>query len=305
MRGDWDAAFSGLRDIHEFARLVVESEGPLIDYLVGIACEMVALQEMERMLQHPDLPPALLPKFQMPLESNPNHDGAYRTALKSEYLVFRNLCEEFARGDYDPASIQAMMPGVDDGEPESPMRRYAAQLVTCLLFQPNRTKQLYLDTLGYHVRRGDLPRPAREQLAQPPVVRLLHHQKWHYLVSTNGLGRIIVMHSVGTYGSLEDRRDLIRCYRGALRMLWALRTWEIAEGELPESIQDLVPLPLRALPLDAFSAKPFLYSAEKRRLWSVGPDGKDEGGQENPEHFTDPRHRSEPTLELRWTEPAS
>jgi hypothetical protein len=52
-------------------------------------------------------------------------------------------------------------------------------------------------------------------------------------------------------------------------------------GALPTSLDQLVERRiLPAAPIDPFADKPFGYSAEKRRFWSVGPDGKNDGSDE-------------------------
>ena len=49
-------------------------------------------------------------------------------------------------------------------------------------------------------------------------------------------------------------------------------------------------------PIDFFTGKPILYSQEKGLLWSVGPDGKDDGGDAKKDFVIKlPNHASEVT----------
>jgi hypothetical protein len=60
----------------------------------------------------------------------------------------------------------------------------------------------------------------------------------------------------------------------------ALRIRQLDEGTLPQNLAELVPSHLEAVTLDPFSNRPFIYQIERTgfKLYSVGPDGKDNGG---------------------------
>ena len=61
----------------------------------------------------------------------------------------------------------------------------------------------------------------------------------------------------------------------------ALERHHRAHGRYPESLLDLGPATLKALPDDWMSGQPFHYRRTEDgrfELWSVGPDGKDDGG---------------------------
>ena len=48
--------------------------------------------------------------------------------------------------------------------------------------------------------------------------------------------------------------------------------------KLPESLSELVPEFLSQVPKDDFDGKPFRYLPDKKLIYSVGPDLKDDGG---------------------------
>lgn len=73
---------------------------------------------------------------------------------------------------------------------------------------------------------------------------------------------------------------------GATRLVLAIRRFEIAHGELPESLEALVPEFLEAVPTDPISGAGFVYRAEPDAhtgapftLYSLGLDGVDGGGK--------------------------
>lgn len=77
-----------------------------------------------------------------------------------------------------------------------------------------------------------------------------------------------------------------------LRVELALIAFHNEQGQLPESLDELVPKYLTAVPLDPFSptGKPLLYRREGKDyvLYSVGNDGEDDGGV-LPKDYEDPR----------------
>jgi hypothetical protein len=65
----------------------------------------------------------------------------------------------------------------------------------------------------------------------------------------------------------------------------ALKRFELRNGKLPSSLEALVPEFLTAVPYDYMNAKPLRYRVEsdgRHVIYSVGEDGKDDGGDPNP-----------------------
>jgi hypothetical protein len=66
----------------------------------------------------------------------------------------------------------------------------------------------------------------------------------------------------------------------ALRLLVALRIFELETGNVPSLLSDLDRLKLPGPPpLDLYADGPFHFDALRRVFWSVGPNGKDDGGR--------------------------
>ena len=58
----------------------------------------------------------------------------------------------------------------------------------------------------------------------------------------------------------------------------ALQAYYLEQGELPESLDALVPEYLPGIPRDPFGGEPMRYSKEKMIVYSVGNDFVDDGG---------------------------
>ncbi len=66
---------------------------------------------------------------------------------------------------------------------------------------------------------------------------------------------------------------------GITRLLLALKCYKLDHGDLPESLDELVPKYIDKIPIDDFDGKHLRYSKEKRIIYSVGRDMKDSGGR--------------------------
>jgi len=75
------------------------------------------------------------------------------------------------------------------------------------------------------------------------------------------------------------RRHVVARHRLLVADL-AVLAYQLEKGTQPLALADLVPEYLSSIPEDPFSGKPLLYRAAGRgyRLYSVGPDGRDDGG---------------------------
>lgn len=99
-----------------------------------------------------------------------------------------------------------------------------------------------------------------------------------------------------SYGKLLPRYHMFLCELGVLRSAAAAKLYKRARKRLPDSLGQLVPAQLSAVPQDSFNkSAPLTYakSGKKFLIYSFGPDGKDDKGgaaldfaayAENPAH---------------------
>ena len=78
----------------------------------------------------------------------------------------------------------------------------------------------------------------------------------------------------------EERDGRIRASLRLLTVELALRCYRQEHGKVPVKLDELVPACLKAVPQDPFSAKPLIFRPQGTNwlLYSVGPDGVDNGG---------------------------
>jgi hypothetical protein len=104
----------------------------------------------------------------------------------------------------------------------------------------------------------------------------------------NGLGKAVVSEEVyrSTYGNhyvngkssmRVPKHEYMPAEVVLTRALLLCRLYEKKHGQLPETLQELVPEFVEAVPLDPFDGQPVRYSKERQIVYCVGSDGKDDG----------------------------
>lgn len=162
-----------------------------------------------------------------------------------------------------------------------------------LLYDSDRTRSLrarqclaLLDAIGSPA--GARLKPTGDAVNRRSIFRSLF--------KGNTLGEILAAMSLTSGPWILHVHHVENNELGATRLILALRAYELAHGELPESLNSLVPRHLDAVPIDAFDGRPLRYSREQRKIWSVGKDLCDSGG-----FFRDaPRNRHDDVYELGW-----
>ncbi|MBI4027834.1 MAG: hypothetical protein HY360_22810 [Verrucomicrobia bacterium] len=130
----------------------------------------------------------------------------------------------------------------------------------------------YLDLISDYVEATHQPLPERSKTA----VALLKRQE----ALPESLTKLFLDNS---------RWELVRdigcvAYLRIAETAIAIERYRLARGRLPDQLNDLVPANLPAVPVDPFDGKPIRYkpSGKGYVVWSIGNDGKDDGGKEWP-----------------------
>jgi len=145
----------------------------------------------------------------------------------------------------------------------------------------------YIDLMEECLDALDLPDPARlekfetvqENVRSGKQVGVVTHLLWPALATTFEFDIWHQAHAQVTQAGLTVER------------------YRIAEGRLPESLANLVPAYLEAVPADPFNGKDIKYRVRKTGyvVYSVGEDLSDDGGAER-----DPRRRDSNDKPLPW-----
>jgi len=253
----------------------------LISQLVRYSCDAIALHALWEGLINHRWSDAQLARFQDVLTRRDYAPGLVR-AIECErniagYELERILADRFARlqqlealgGNSSPSELEEILSAISFLMPDGWFRQNQAQLMLGY--------QTLIETARAGLKPDDRPQALMES-------RRLEEIADHFLLEASAHTtprNFLVRRLLPSLSKSPSRahRAITLARLGAVAC--ALERHHLAHGRYPESLLDLGPTTLKALPDDWMSGQPFHYRRTEDgrfELWSVGPDGKDDGG---------------------------
>jgi type II secretory pathway pseudopilin PulG len=147
---------------------------------------------------------------------------------------------------------------------------------------------IYLDIMNDYVEIFKLPSEQRRKAADAADTRFEKTSRIHVLLH-------IIMPALSRVTTIDVRGIAqLRTARAAL----AIERYRLAAGKLPDTLAELVPAYLDAVPKDPFDGKDLRYKKLEPGfvVYSIGEDGSDDGGKEKPQKRTDPPEKWDVTF---------
>ena len=263
-------AFDECLRLVRFGRLLEGSRAYLLGYLMAGSIMARGTETWYEFLEDAQLPPETLKKYAEKLERYQiNHTGLEVT-FRAEY--------EFAI-----KSQEALGSPMRRGESGFWLQRGPDVGLGGLFWGKNRISRLLARIARINIQ--NVPRPwARVDYSDMPGWPQ-EMKTWRdavgLLLSGDPLGRIITGLLVPAFKRVQKAKCRRELRVAAIRTLLALKTYKMEHGDLPPSLEALVPTYLDEVPRDPFDGKSLRYSREKNILYSVGEDLEDNGGSSN------------------------
>ncbi|KPK61883.1 MAG: hypothetical protein AMK73_07440 [Planctomycetes bacterium SM23_32] len=273
-----ERAMAGVR----FAQMIEQSAGGIPQWQLGASVKRVALETLQEMLAEAELPPELWRRHAAALAECGASRQGLADALRAEYVLAARTVDQVAGGDH---GLDARL-----GWSGERARRSSYH------FQPNRTKRALAATFRAIIANAPLSFAQRDfsgvASGSDPVlvgrrIRALDNPaSWIIPNRPNMLGRALIAVLTPDYARIHEEKCVENVRVGATRALLALKAYKLEHGELPDSLDALVPDYVNAVPSDDFDGEPLRYSREKRVVYSVGRDLVDDGGVEPTDAWT-------------------
>jgi hypothetical protein len=135
----------------------------------------------------------------------------------------------------------------------------------------------YLDTMQRYIAASELPFPKRLQTTKEITQKVRQY---------SGKSRYVGLALLTDWDSIVGKdAECHAALRSAQAALGVERYRLANHDQLPNSLQDLVPSFLDAEPIDPFDGKPLRFKKLSKGyvIYSIGPDGIDDGGKEGKE----------------------
>jgi hypothetical protein len=262
--GQEQEAFDQMVRQIQLGRRMQNAHGVLIVYLVGTAVHNVGLTQMQRWAGKTHLTPSQLKDYIRQLEPQPDKEAAaFASTVRADYHSMIGTIEAFRQG-----KIHDLETGGNYPRPQ--------QLRSVLpVFNFNKTKALFvkpylvmLKAAPHHYNEVKLP----DMDSQPSKIVLM--------LSGNVVGQILYDMVAPAVASCLVKKSQANVSLQATRTILALRAYQLAHGSLPADLNALVPEFLDKVPVDDFDGQPLRYSSERKIVYSVGKNLKDDGGDD-------------------------
>jgi hypothetical protein len=287
-QGRFDDAWQDLLACHRFARLVAHG-GTLIEGLTGIAIDSTAVKADLAFLTSPGLTPQRLRGCLADLQKlRPFPLMADKFDLGERLMTLDSILK-VARYGFDYLADHAFTP-----PSKLPDRETRRQLDSIDWDIPLRTANGWYDRLATAMRIKDRAKRDRELGRLEEVEKALRKalnggevQKKILLAEdaaearSKGIGDGLICLLLPAYRKIQEAADRAEQSQANLRVAFALALYCAEHGRYPAKLDALAPKYLPAVPGDLFSGKALVYKPTDKGylLYSVGPDGRDDGGR--------------------------
>ena len=287
--GEWSAAVSDVETLHRFGRIVSDNATTIVDINVGNSIESMARSKIQDLVTCGGLTASQLARFAELVDADAKAEPEnVARAVKGEYTYLRahldlmspeyvlslvgftfstadklkEICKKICSKEF----------GVSVSEGSS-LDRVAECLVRTVVSWPGyfrytfhrKTTQKRLADVAHKALKGEIDDAANDDC--------------HFGVfARNGMGRAIVRAAAFACQQTVVGKYRLRAVfaRGKTQLVIAAARWRLDhDGELPPTLDALVPQYLPAVPLDPCSkdCKPLNYDAATGVVWSVGESG--------------------------------
>jgi hypothetical protein len=260
-QGREEVAFQDAMQILRFGDRIETGPAPTVVYWFGSELKLRGLTQLRNMLSRASLTSTTLAGYVRALEGWDVPPDALDEALRVDYQLDCAGVDSLATGRLSLRDFPCSRP-LPSGH--------------LMLLKPNKTKRML--ARGYRALLTNIRQPyCRATLSEiPDLFDTLVAARAH--ASGNGKGWIYCAITVPPARLLQEYKCRERCAVAATRILIALKCYKLEHGELPETLDALVPEYFEAVPLDDFDGKPMKYSRDKRVVYAVGTDLTDNGG---------------------------
>jgi hypothetical protein len=250
------------------------ANGSLTHYLTGRGIRIGAFERLIEIAASSKLPRETLLALSAEVATLDANDRGFADALAGEYRVDLGFLEEVSVSSRAPDKGAKNLLSVLVGDRSA--RALGTVLPVEYLYQPRRSAALWAGSY----------RSLQRSIGQTYLVYSRESHDMNTLelhlrlvLGPNAVG-LALWHENALWNDFVAWKCGENVRAAATSTILALLAYEHEHGSLPDRLDELVPGELSQVPIDDFDGAPLRYSRERRRLWSVGTELRDEGGSD-------------------------
>jgi hypothetical protein len=256
-------ALQGLR----FGQLITDDANYLIEWLVGIACQNIAMARINEIIADAKTPELALRDLLAQLDRwDPKGiERGYKQAMQEEYRVTKTTLEMLQQG---------RLGEILGSEAPPSLSRIPYVL------KPNMSRQMMVPFFRNQIENADrISSKIRYDYPGKPKEPAGLLAKAGMFLGPNSGGKVLYFMLTPASQGASGKKYLVQANIAGLRLKVALRLYELKHGQLPDDLKALVPEFIKEIPIDSYGGQPFRYSKTEKKVWATGFDLVDNGGK--------------------------
>ena len=243
----------------------LSKEPILVSQLVRLACQSFGVSALEHVINRTEFTDEQLVSLSRTLTSGEDHSPMTR-AFAGERCAGGSIFKE------PSARILKLTNGGSSKLVFVPLALYK------FVGLADKDASIYLDLMSDYIETTQLPPHQRQEAADAIEAKFTAISKAHILLHA-------IMPALPRVTTI-DIRSIAQLHTAQVAL--AIQRYRLATGNIPESLADLLPTYLDAVPKDPFDGKDLRYKKLETGfvVYSIGEDGNDDGGQEKPRKKT-------------------
>ena len=271
-QGEEEQAFNEVFKVIKVTHIIENSQGPIIQYLIGLYNKERALMQLREMLPDTKLSSALLMSYAESLDEFKDSTEGLTKGIKSECMNLMNTKLKFLDGIGTEEELEYL--SVNDEI--SRIKRYISYF-----YKPNKTKRFMTDVFRLQIANTTVDyfkdiQPIDSALNYDEI--RIPESKIKILLTENILGRMFMNMSLVDFPESYKKKFLEEFSVMGTQTLLATKSYWQDNNVMPFSLEELVPEYLKEVPLDPFDGQLIRYLPEKAIIYSVGDDLIDNKG---------------------------
>ena len=257
----------------KMGQMMEDGQNGTAGYLTGLLVKEIGLDTMRSLIKKTTLSSSEILFYENELNKYIEGRFGLQRVLEGEYMTIVNSQEEMGR-----AFLSDTFPVDGDFLAHAERAGYAKLLEPFMIkslyyYKPNKTAELFMEVFKNLLQNSFANSYAQvnhPQRKSSPWYSMLFMENRYGIMMAGIPG--ISLDSV--FSKKFEEHFSVR----TTQILLALKAYKRDNGRLPDSLNNLVPVYISALPQDPFDGKMMKYSADKRVVYSTGKDFVDNEG---------------------------
>lgn len=247
------------------AQKMQESQVSLIEYLVAMDMKKRGFKTIQSIITSSNLNNSELKKYALDMDQFYKNEDGLIAIIKCEYHIRSLTIDALANGDTE------MFPSFTEEESHG----ISKKLNNNYYFRPNKTKDLFA---SYARKNIENTNKFYNNIENIDIQTQAPSSFIEIYLSENIIGKTLYDITATGLSSMNTKKCNEDSLVSATQTMIAMKAYKNDNGDLPNSLEQLVPDYLSSVPLDYFDGNSLRYSKEDKILYSIGKNLKDNGG---------------------------